>query len=272
MRAGVRALGSALRPVTVGVRRVSGSNGLTIIGWHRVDDDSEGLSTGFDDFCRHLDVLAGWGAVVLPLEQAVAGLASGTLPERAVALTFDDGYASVVERAWPELRDRGLPATLFAVTDYLAGDQRFAWDLGEPEHDRHRLARAEDLVAAVADGLDIGSHTVTHPWLPRLGPERLRRELVESRATLEQLLGRPVTSLAYPTGGWDPAVRAAAADAGYRVAITVDRGLNTRRTPRLSLRRAFVPDDPADLRLVLDGAYTVLRPLDTWRRRRGPAW
>lgn len=272
MRAPVRALGSALRPVTAGARRVSGSRGLTIIGWHRVDEDSEGLSTGIDDFRRHLDVLADWGAVVLPLEEAVVALDAGTLPDRAVALTFDDGYASVVERAWPELRDRGLPATLFAVTDYLAGDQRFAWDRAEPEHDRHRLSRAEDLVAAVADGLDIGSHTVTHPWLPRLDPDALRRELVESRATLERLLSQPVTSLAYPTGGWNPQVRAAAAAAGYRLAITVDRGVNTRRTPRLSLRRAFVPDDPRDLRLMLDGAYTVLRPLDTWRRRRGPSW
>jgi hypothetical protein len=44
------------------------------------------------------------------------------------------------------------------------------------------------------------------------------------------------------------------------------------RTPRLSLRRAFVPTDPADLRLVLDGAYTMLRPLDSWRSRKGPPW
>lgn len=272
MRGGVRALGSALRPATAGVRRMAGSRGLTIVGWHRVDGVSEGLSTGIDDFRRHLDVLAEWGATVLPLEQAVAALAAGTLPDRAVALTFDDGYASVVERAWPVLRERGLPATLFAVTDYLSGDQRFAWDRHEPEHDRHRLSRADELVAAADEGLHIGSHTVTHPWLPGLDPDRLERELVDSRATLEDLLGRPVTSLAYPTGGWSPAVRAAAAAAGYEVAITVDRGLNTRRTPRLSLRRAFVPDDPRDLRLLLDGAYTVLRPLDTWRRRRGPAW
>ena len=52
----------------------------------------------------------------------------------------------------------------------------------------------------------------------------------------------------------------------------MDCGLNTARTPHLSLRRAFVPTAAEDLRLLLDGAYTVLRPLDTWRRRRGPTW
>ena len=271
MRSGVRALGTVLRPVTVGASRLA-RNGLTIIGWHRVDEVSDGLSTGIDDFQRHLDVLADWGATVMPLDSAVAALDAGTVPDRAVALTFDDGYASVVERAWPVLRDRGLPATLFVVTDYLAGDQRFTWDQREPEHDRHRLARADALVAAAGEGLDIGSHTVSHAWLPALERDQVKRELVDSRTTLEELLGRPVTSLAYPTGGWTPMVRAVAGEAGYRIAITVDRGRNSTRTPRLSLRRAFAPDDARDLRLLLDGAYTVLRPLDTWRRRRGPVW
>jgi peptidoglycan/xylan/chitin deacetylase (PgdA/CDA1 family) len=273
MRGGVRTLGTAARPIAAGVRRLSGAGGLTIIGWHRVDGrQSDGLSTGIDDFQRHLDTLDAWGAHVLPLDEAVAASAAGTLPARAVALTFDDGYASVVETAWPLLRERGLPATMFVVSGYLTGDLRFGWDAHEPHHDRHRLVRSDELRAVADDGLDIGSHTVTHPWLPRLDADDLKRELVDSRTALAELLGRPVTSLAYPTGGWDPAVRAAAADAGYRLGITVDRGLNTRRTPYLSLRRAFVPTEPEDLRLLLDGAYTMLRPLDTWRRRRGPAW
>lgn len=272
MRGVVRVVGTAARPIVSGARRVSGKRGLTIIGWHRVDGQSDGLSTGVDDFRRHLDTLEEWGAHVLPLDEAVAALEAGTLPDRAVALTFDDGYASVVETAWPLLRERGLPATLFVVTGSLTEDLRFAWDLHEPEHERLRLARPDELLAAVATGLDLGSHTVSHPWLPRLDAGEMKRELVDSRIALQELLGRTVTSLAYPTGGWDSAVRAAAADAGYRIAITVDRGLNTRRTPHLSLRRAFVPTEPEDLRLILDGAYTVLRPLDTWRRRRGPAW
>jgi peptidoglycan/xylan/chitin deacetylase (PgdA/CDA1 family) len=272
VRGGVRALGTAVRPIATAARRINRNRGLTIIGWHRVDGCSDGLSTGVDDFRRHLDELDAWGASVLPLDAAVAALEAGTLPDRAVALTFDDGYASVVETAWPILHERGLPTTLFVVSASMAGDLRFAWDRHEPEHDRLRLARPDELLDAAGQGLDIGSHTVTHPWLPRLGPDELARELVESRATLEELLGTTVTSLAYPTGGWNAAVRAAAATAGYRLAITVDRGLNTVRTPHLSLRRAFVPTDPQDLRLLLDGAYTMLRPLDSWRSRKGPSW
>ncbi|MCW2792542.1 MAG: putative polysaccharide deacetylase [Nocardioides sp.] len=272
MRPGVRALGRSTVPVAKAARRLRRKNGLTIIGWHRVDGTSTGLSTGVDDFRRHLDEIERWGAVVLPLEEAVAGLRAGTLPPRAVVLTFDDGYASVVETAWPLLRERGMPTTLFAVSGALTGDLRFAWDRHEPEHDRLRLARPDELRDAARDGLDIGSHTVSHPWLPRLARAELRRELADSRTALEELLGRPVTSLAYPTGGWNPEVRAVAGEVGYRLGVTVDRGLNTARTPDLSLRRAFVPTDPRDLRLVLDGGYTLLRPLDSWRSRQGPPW
>jgi peptidoglycan/xylan/chitin deacetylase (PgdA/CDA1 family) len=272
VRPAVRVGASAVRPFVVTADRLRPVRGLTIIGWHRVDGDSDGLSTGVADFRRHLDVLEEWGASVLPLDDALAALDAGTLPQRAVALTFDDGYASVVETAWPILRERGLPATLFAVTGYLTGGLRFGWDAHEAEHDRHRLVSAVELRAAADDGLDIGSHTVTHPWLPGLDRDEMKHELVDSRTSLEDLLGRPVTSLAYPTGGWNPLVRAVAAEAGYRSAITVDRGLNLARTPRLSLRRAFVPDAPEDLRLLLDGAYTWLRPFDAVRRRKAPVW
>lgn len=272
MRPAVRTLGASTLPFVRAARGLSAKNGLTIVGWHRVDGTSNGLSTGIDDFRRHLDELQDWGAVVLPLDDAVASLEAGTLPPKAVALTFDDGYASVVETAWPLLRERGLATTLFAVAGYLAGDLRFAWDLHEPEHDRLRLARPDELRAAADEGLDIGSHTMTHPWLPRLSSADVRRELTDSRTVLEDLLGRPVSSLAYPTGGWTRQVRQIAAEAGYRIGITVDRGLNTERTPHLSLRRAFVPTEARDLRLILEGGYTLLRPLDSWRSRKGPSW
>ncbi|WKN47253.1 polysaccharide deacetylase family protein [Nocardioides sp. Arc9.136] len=275
MRTGTRTVATVLRPVVRAGRAVATTPGLTLVGWHRVDGrTSDGLSTGTDDFRRHLDALERWGAQVLPLDDAVARLQDGTLPARAVALTFDDGYASVVGTAWPLLRERALPATLFVVSGTLSG-HRFPWDAHESapcRSGRLRTATAEELLAAAAEGLDIGSHTVTHPWLPALDDRTLEQELTGSRAVLEDLLGRPVRSLAYPTGGWDARVRAAAARAGYRVGVTVDRGLNTGRVDPLSLRRAFVPTDPTDLRHVLDGAYTFLRPLDRWRARGGPAW
>lgn len=267
MKGPTRTIARGVRPLALAGRRLRRENGLTLIGWHRVDGArTDGLSTGVADFRNHLDALDEADAQVLPLEEAVTRLRAGTLPPRAVALTFDDGYASVLETAWPMLKERGLPATLFVVTGSLVGPMRFWWDDGEVDDARTRLATPDELVEAAGQGLDLGSHTVTHPWLPGLEPALLDQELVESRERLEDLLGRQVRSLAYPTGGWSDTVRDAAARAGYTTGVTVDRGTNTARTHLLELRRSFVPASAVDLRLILDGAYTYLRPLDTWRR------
>ena len=98
------------------------------------------------------------------------------------------------------------------------------------------------LEEAAQSGLDIGSHTVSHPWLPRQDPGRLDRELADSRAALEDLLHRPIDSVAYPAGGWNAEVRDAAAAAGYRTGITVDRGINTAGVRRA--RRCVGPSCP----------------------------
>lgn len=263
-----RAVARVAEPVAR-VGRGLGRTRLTLVGWHRLGARGDGLTTSPDDFRRHLDVLEQWGARVLPLADALAAQRHGTLPERAVVLTFDDGYASVVEQAWPELQRRGMPATFFVVSDHLEPERRLPWDRTDPDAELVRLVSEGQLLEAASAGLDIGSHTRRHTWLPHRTAADLRDELVSSRARLEDLLQTPVTSVAYPAGGWDARVRDATADAGYDTGITVDRGDNTRRTDRLTLRRTFAPDVPADLRLVLDGAYTWLRPIDRFRARHG---
>jgi peptidoglycan/xylan/chitin deacetylase (PgdA/CDA1 family) len=176
-----------------------------------------------------------------------------------------------VERAWPQLQERGWPATLFVVSDFIGTTRRFPWDQDAGVDDETaRLMTMTQLTEAHESGLDIGSHSSNHPWLPALSRAELMSELVASRADIEDHLGTPVRSFAYPTGGWDDVVRDATEEAGYEWAITVDRGLNTAGHDPLALRRAFVPHDLRDLRLILDGAYTWLRPLDNYRGRREP--
>ncbi len=270
MKAVVRNAGRVARPLSVASRGLRAPRSwLTLVGWHRFGHVPDGLTTTIDGFRRQLDELDDWGAQVLPLREAVARLEAGTLPARAVVLTFDDGYASVVEQAWPILRDRDLPATLFMVSDYLDPALRLPWDEGSADGELVRLMSRGQLEEAAQSGLDIGSHTVSHPWLPRQDPVGLSHELVDSRAALEDLLQQPVDAVAYPAGGWNEQVRLAAAGAGYRTGITVDRGINTPDVDGLTLRRAFVPEDITDFRLILDGAYTWLRPVDSWRSRHG---
>jgi hypothetical protein len=93
-------------------------------------------------------------------------------------------------------------------------------------------------------GIDIGSHTVTHPILPNVDDQQLRAELVVSKSRLETELGHPVTLFCYPNGSYDERVEAAVREAGYNVAVTTNPGLNDRRSDLHALARV-----PAELDL-----------------------
>jgi peptidoglycan/xylan/chitin deacetylase (PgdA/CDA1 family) len=107
---------------------------------------------------------------------------------------------------------------------------------GQPPADQSSCSW-EQLREMAASGIEIGSHTVTHPILTRVTGDRLRRELEESRGRLEDMLGRPATSFCYPNGAYNRIVRDAVERAGYRVAVTSDNGLNDPTIDPLALRR-----------------------------------
>lgn len=272
MRTITRSLSRVATPGAEVAQRARRQPAYRMIGWHRFSDYPDRLSTTVADFERQLDHLNNLGACVLGLADAARRTAEGTLPPRAVVLTFDDGYASVVEQAWPRLRERQMPATFFVTSGYVGSSKRFPWDrdtAADPEV--LRIVDRDALRQAAHEGLDIGSHTVTHPWLPRLGQDDLVRELADSRGEIEELVGREVTSLAYPTGGWNPAVRVAAQRAGYRFGVTVDRGLNRAARHPLSLRREFAFDTVEDFARQLRGSFDWMWPIEWCRRRGEPA-
>lgn len=121
-----------------------------------------------------------------------------TLPDRAIAITFDDAYASVVTQALPILVRQRVPATVFAIGARIGGDNRWPgqWEsiARMPLADRAGLA---DLVSA---GIEVGSHSWTHPLLTALEDDAASREIVDSGDRLEQLLQTRVRHFAFPYG------------------------------------------------------------------------
>jgi peptidoglycan/xylan/chitin deacetylase (PgdA/CDA1 family) len=177
----------------------------------------------------------------------LAALAEGaSLPPRPVLLTFDDGYRDLAEHAFPSLQRLGWSATVFVSTSTVGG--RSEWDAAE-EADLPILS-AEDIRAWAARGLEFGSHGSTHCDLTRLQPDRLRREVVDGRDELAQLLDRPITAFAYPYGSYNDEVRELVAGS-FELAFGVDEGLNDPATDRTRLRRTMVlpGDTTLDLRL-----------------------
>ncbi|MFZ0160748.1 MAG: polysaccharide deacetylase family protein [Kineosporiaceae bacterium] len=130
--------------------------------------------------------------------------AGSPLPSRTVAVSFDDGYADLLDNALPVLSDCGFGATLFQTTGVIGGVFSDA-----------TMLDARGICELSASGMEIGSHTVSHPHLDLLPDDVLRRELVESKDQLEQILGRPVEAVAYPHGSFRTRVVRRAMQAGY---------------------------------------------------------
>jgi len=129
----------------------------------------------------------------------------GELGGAFFALTFDDGRASDYTEVFPVLREAGLRATFFIVPTLVDTAGHVTWG---------------QLREMVASGMEVGSHSLTHPFVHRLGPSALEREFGDSKAILEDRLGAPVRAASLPRGWAPPGIEAVLASLGYRVFCT----------------------------------------------------
>jgi peptidoglycan/xylan/chitin deacetylase (PgdA/CDA1 family) len=180
--------------------------------------------------------------------------------DRVVHVTFDDAYRSILD-ALPPLERLGVPVTVFACTDYAdTGAPLTVPELAHEDHAELATMTWDELRALVERGVEVGSHTKTHAHLPRLGDAELKAELEESKARLEDELGRPCRFFAYPYGDEDERVRAAAVAAGYDAAFALPGARNAPdrfRVPRVGFYRK-----DSLLRTTLKTSEVVRRPLE----------
>jgi len=184
------------------------------------------------------------------------------------AVTFDDGFENVVRNALPELEKRDIPSTLFIVTEALGGNR--AWEhLGGDDTRNERVMSAEQLRDLRPERVQVGSHTMNHPLLSKMTGAALNQELAGSRVKLEQITGRPVTSLSFPYGGFNEEVVAACREAGYtRVFSALPVYAFSERAEFVSGRAGTAPTDwPIEFRLKLAGAYRWLPYAFSLKRR-----
>ena len=195
---------------------------MSILCYHAVDAawDSP-LAVSPDAFTSQVRWLGAHRRVV-GLEAAVAAMdRRGRLPKRTVSLTFDDGFASIYEHAWPVLRTNAIPAAIFVVSDTLRPNPRSVDWVDDPPPWPLATLTLEHVLELGEGGVLVGSHTATHPNLPDLSDAECHRELSDSRTMLQDLLRRPVEHLAYPRGLNDARIRRIAAQCGYRWAFTL---------------------------------------------------
>lgn len=252
------------------LRRTQGrpdSTGLRILFYHRVSDDHDELAVTPKAFREQMDYLASESYRVVNVVEAARLLEERAWTPRTIGLSFDDGFLDVAEQALPILAERGFRGTVFVATAVTSGWAQFDWYRDQPP-----LLEWDEIAALDAEGtLRFEAHSVTHPNLLRLRDGAARQEIEGSKVALEDRLGRPVTAFCYPSGLHGPRERALVAQAGYRVAVTCEPGVNTSTTDRLALQRRQVDarDSLLDFRAKVGGGHDSSLPLrDVYRRRR----
>lgn len=183
---------------------------LPILTFHALDDeDRSAIAYSPVGFARALEALQRLTPRALELTEVGARLRSGAgFPARAVVLTFDDGYRSVYEIAFPLLLRYGLRTTVFLTVGRggTGADDRLPSMNGRP------MLSWGEIRAMHRAGITLGAHTLTHPDLTRLPLHRVQEEIWESKARIEDVLGAPVTCFAYPYGAADQPIRQVVAE------------------------------------------------------------
>lgn len=277
--------------------------GVAVLAYHGVRPDSlpdgslhlEELHVRASRLDAHCRMLRALGCSPLSFTDW-CDIAAGRrpLPPRAVMLTFDDGYRSVLTEALPVLERHAMPATVFVCTGPVERQVRFWFDALAERRGHDAVAHAKTLAydewrdAVTRDEMRvapddphapltitevrqlsahplvaIGAHTETHPMLAR-APERVQREEIQrSRASLEAWLGRPVTAFAYPNGrpgeDFTTVAARAVADAGFAHAFAIRAAFANPADGRYGHPRFMMLD-------AIDAAELAHRLAVTWAR------
>lgn len=252
---------------------------VAILLYHRVADlasDPQRLAVTPAHFEEHLRVIGDTCTPVALADVPSMLRAPRRLPERAVAVTFDDGYRDNLHAAKPLLERHGVPATVFVASGYVGSGKPFWWDALDRGGQGDQLVpmkalpldeRERRLAELPADGtprpddlcvdhdelkrldggaVTVGSHTRNHLSLAMQPHEVQHEEIEAGKRDLSEWLGRPIDLFAYPFGtpGTDvsPETRRIARAAGMEAAAVNDPRVCTVATSRHALPRFLVRD------------------------------
>jgi len=193
-------------PIAVSEPQTEGPpKAVPILTYHSLDNSGSVISIAPREFRDHMKILAdrGFTGVALSmLLDAWDGLRP--LPARPVVITFDDGFANVLEHAAPCLSDLDFRATIFVVSSRCGQTNDWPQQVNIPHLPLLSWSALGELAAA---DFEIGAHSVSHRPLTKIPPSEATRQIVESKAAIEEQLSRPVQTFAYPFGIFDAGSR-----------------------------------------------------------------
>ncbi|MBP2651445.1 MAG: polysaccharide deacetylase [Firmicutes bacterium] len=184
---------------------------VPVLNYHMVEDLNISLALSPEQFEEQIRYLAENDYHTITPDQLLDYLENGTsLPDKAVMITFDDGYLDNYTKAYPILKKYGFTATIFVVTSMVGTDPRFlTWD---------------EIREMQQNGFVFGSHTVNHVAVTTISSQQVLTELVESSKVIEAELGAKPKYFAYPTGAYNRQTAQLVKTAGYKAAFTIRYG------------------------------------------------
>ncbi|MCK4912201.1 MAG: polysaccharide deacetylase family protein [Candidatus Omnitrophica bacterium] len=211
----------------------------------RVDTYSAVSSTTFH---KQMKFIKDHGYRVISLFDYCSLLKEGkNMPRNLVVITFDDGYKDNF-KAVEILKEFGYPMTIFLIVGEIG---------------RNSFLQSERIMSFLENEemkVDIGSHTLTHAYLPDQDRLRMKKEIFESKKMLEDNFSKNIETISYPIGGFNREVLKDVSEAGYLCACATNRGFS-RKLNRFALRRIKVTNRDLGFKLwaKLSGFYNAFR-------------
>ena len=203
-----------------------------ILTYHRVNNDISDVEMTVkpEHFMKQMSYLV-LKYHVISLDQLIFKTNMQQQQRDIVAITFDDGYADNFHFAFPVLREKRLPATIFLISDMIGRIEM-------------RMLTLCQIKKMQVQGISFGSHTCSHPILTDISLELARVEIQRSKKDLELLIGKKVECFAYPKGKkshYNSAIKHELTKCGYKFAVTMENGsvndtLDFFEVPRLGIR------------------------------------
>ena len=199
-------------------------------------------------FAKQMRFLARHNYNVISLTEFIEMVKSGKkIPHKTIAITFDDGLKNNFLNAYPVLKKYNLPATIFIPTDFIG---------------KEKFLNPSDIEIMQEDNISIGSHTLSHRWLPSLNEKEIREELFASKEILEEMTGREIKVLSYPLGGFNKKVEKIAEEVGYIGAVATNPGKKAPKDDIFALKRiriSMTSDNLLIFWIETSGYYTVIK-------------
>ena len=239
---------------------------IPIIAYHKISNEKEfGLTTiTIDNFERQIDTILSNGYTPITFKKLKE---NNNLPKKPIIITFDDGYESVYTNAFPILQKHNATAVVFIIANYMGKINK--WEALERQRRFKHLSKKQ-IIELCNYGFEIGSHGLSHKYLPFYADHIVYEEVFESKNILECITGESVISFCYPYGRYNNRVFNIVQKAGYSHATCNIKFFNKNNAFTLYRRSIYSSDKNSTLINKINHPYSYnYAYLNEWVIQRG---